>query len=314
MLEEKSTYLLYNLLYLNNLIINQLDEIEDDKMLKIGEFSKLTQVSIRMLRYYDENNLLKPMKVDEQNGYRYYAIEQIPKLQKILFLRNIGFGVAEMEKALAHWDDALIKEQLQHKRTEIEEKVVMEQNKLLQIEKALKDLQEEKQEIHHNFLIKSIPSYPVLSLRKKIPSYFDEGKLWQELSEFIFDRDLQVSENCFAIYHDLEHKEQDVDVEVCMVVAQLRQSQEDFTYHYTEPVELMASSMVYGAFENIAGAYLSFAHWLEQHDQYQMIGKSRQIVHRGPWNEESPNHYLTEMQIPLQLRKKADTPVDSHIV
>lgn len=47
-------------------------------MFKIGEFSKLTQVSIRMLRYYDENNLLKPAKTDPFTGYRLYSVEQIP--------------------------------------------------------------------------------------------------------------------------------------------------------------------------------------------------------------------------------------------
>ena len=62
----------------------------------------------------------------------------------------------------------------------------------------------------------------------------------------------------------------------------------------------MACTMVYGPFSNIAGAYLSFADWLQKNVRFQMAGQSRQIVHRGPWNEEDPKNYLTEIQIPLE--------------
>ena len=57
-------------------------------MLRIGEFSKLTQVSIRMLRYYDEVGILKPAEVDKWTRHRLYSVEQIPRLNKILYLRD----------------------------------------------------------------------------------------------------------------------------------------------------------------------------------------------------------------------------------
>ena len=49
-------------------------------MLKIGEFSKLTNISVRMLHHYDEIGLLKPIKIDAQNGYRFYSVSQVPDL------------------------------------------------------------------------------------------------------------------------------------------------------------------------------------------------------------------------------------------
>lgn len=70
-------------------------------MFKIGEFSKLTQVSVRMLRYYDETGLLKPAEINKYTGYRMYSIEQIETLNKILFLRDTGFSVAETYHALS---------------------------------------------------------------------------------------------------------------------------------------------------------------------------------------------------------------------
>ena len=63
-------------------------------MFRIGEFSKLTQVSVRMLRYYDEAGLLKPAEVDRWTGHRLYSVEQIPRLDRIRYLRDSGFLIS----------------------------------------------------------------------------------------------------------------------------------------------------------------------------------------------------------------------------
>ncbi len=60
-------------------------------MYRIGDFSRLTQVSVRMLRYYDEQGLLKPASVDRFTDYRYYSADQLPRLNRILALRDLGF-------------------------------------------------------------------------------------------------------------------------------------------------------------------------------------------------------------------------------
>ena len=63
----------------------------------------------------------------------------------------------------------------------------------------------------------------------------------------------------------------------------------------------MASTMVYGAFSNIAGAYLSFAGWLQEDGRYRMSGQDKQIVHQGPWNGgRGRRNYLVEIQIPIE--------------
>ena len=105
-------------------------------MFKIGEFSKLTQVSIRMLRYYDETGLLKPAETDQLTNYRLYSLEQIPILNKIIFLRNLGFQVSEIALILNQWDNTFVTQQLEHKRLEIERSIKTEQEKLAKIELA----------------------------------------------------------------------------------------------------------------------------------------------------------------------------------
>ncbi|MCL2560362.1 MAG: ATP-binding cassette domain-containing protein [Turicibacter sp.] len=79
-------------------------------MFKIGEFSKLVRVSARMLRYYDKNGLFTPAEVDPFTGYRLYSAKQIPLLMKIVALRDMGFGVEEMEEVLLFDNDKKIQD------------------------------------------------------------------------------------------------------------------------------------------------------------------------------------------------------------
>lgn len=271
-------------------------------MFKIGEFSKLTQVSIRMLRYYDEAGLLKPSSTDPWTGYRMYSAQQIPTLNKIIYLRDSGFQVAEIAAALAADSETSLMEQLDRKYAEIQKNIQAEQDKLQKIELAKKDILHEKNEMQYHVFIKSIPAVQVLSLRRVLPDYYAEGILWKEMCLFAEENKIQVSPNTFSIYHDREYKETEVDVEICAPVKKAGKSTKDFIFRLTDPVPSMACTMVYGPFSNIAGAYLSFARWLQKNHRYQMTGQSRQIVHRGPWNEENPQNYLTEIQIPLEIK------------
>ncbi len=279
-------------------------------MFKIGEFSKLTQVSIRMLRYYDDMDLLKPAQIDANTKYRLYTSDQIEVLHKIIFLRELGFGVVEMKDMLMNWQQEAVIKKLKLKEEETRRMIEKEQQKLAQIRAAIEQVHNKQIEIATKVVIKAVPRYFVFSLRREVLSYFHEGLLWKEIGEYIKAHQLNIPLNSFsfAIYHDAEYKECDVDIEVCMVTEERGQDKEGFCFREVEPLEQVASFMVYGPYEKIAPHYLAFARWLEQHSQYGMEGSSRQICHRGPWNEEDPKDYMTEIQIPIHRR------IDSHMV
>lgn len=268
-------------------------------MFRIGEFSKLTQVSIRMLRYYDEIGLLIPAEVDKWTGHRLYSADQIPLLNKILYLRDSGLKTAEIAPALMMDEQALIM-QLNQKRKEIENTIQAEQEKLRRIELAKNEIKQGRGELHYNFCVKSIPAYQVLSLRRVVPNYYFEGELWQELNAFAAAQKTAISGNTFSIYHDIEFRETDVDIELCAPVDKIGEAPAPFCFRMTEPVPYMAYTMVYGEFSNIRGAYLAFAKWLQANSEYKMSNPMRQIVHRGPWNENDPDEYLVELQVPLE--------------
>lgn len=269
-------------------------------MFRIGEFSKLTQVSIRMLRYYDEVGLLKAAEVDKWTGHRMYSVTQIPRLNRILYLRDSGFNVSEIALAL-DMDDCLPLKTLEQKQLEIEQTIKSEQVKLRKIAIAKNEIKENKGKLHYNISIKVIPEYQVLSLRRIVPTYYSEGDLWKELSAFAKEQKIEISNHTFSVYHDAEYKKQNVDIELCVPVSKPYTNIAPFCFRTIEPVPVMACTMVYGDFSNIKGAYIAFAEWLQKNSKYRMSNPMRQIVHRGSWNESDSANYLTEIQIPLEL-------------
>ena len=90
-------------------------------MFQIGEFSKLSRVSKRLLHHYEELGLFKPARVDPFTGYRYYSARQIPELNRILALKDLGFSLKQIEQVIK--DDISNKEirgMLRLKQVEVE--------------------------------------------------------------------------------------------------------------------------------------------------------------------------------------------------
>lgn len=252
-----------------------------------------------MLRYYDEAGLLKPAKSDPYTGYRFYSAEQIPTLNRIILLRDAGFKISEIGAIIKNWDDDFILRQLNAKHLEIEENIRIEQDKLHKIEMVKNAIKQEDAELYCNISIKNIPAYQVLSLRRIIADYYAEGDLWKEMVAFARKNNIAISDDTFSIYHDTSCKENNVDVELCAYTFEIGSDKNGFKFYCTEAVPTMACVMVSGKFDNIAGAYFSFAKWLQKNGFYEMSSPTRQIVHRGPWNEKNPDCYLVEIQIPL---------------
>ncbi|MGX7265423.1 MerR family transcriptional regulator [Enterococcus crotali] len=272
-------------------------------MFRIGEFSKLSQVSIRMLRYYDDQGLLKPAKVDQQTGYRLYHVKQLSVLQKIVLLRDLKFSLAEI-KELVHEneDTGYFRECLDKKYVQIESEIATEKKRLEKIRQTIKQI-EYPQPVYYPVTFTSTPSEKVISLRKIIPDYFQEGALWHELGAYLKPLALELVSSTptnFTIFHDEGYQEENVDLEVCLKVKQLIAVSKPLNCYQTEPIPLVASIFVSGPYQKLKEAYAYFAKWLDEHDEYEMLEPTKQISHRGPYEEENPENYLTEIQIPIK--------------
>src|SRR5262245_3543335 len=104
-------------------------------MFRIGDFSKLSQVSIKTLRFYDEIGLLKPTYVDSFTGYRYYTASLLSRLNRILILKELGFSLEEIAPMLEGDLPVMqVREALQVKREELERRIDEERQRLGRID------------------------------------------------------------------------------------------------------------------------------------------------------------------------------------
>ncbi|QAA32406.1 MerR family transcriptional regulator [Clostridium manihotivorum] len=271
-------------------------------MFKIGDFSKLTKVSIRMLRYYDEVGLFKPEGIDDFTGYRYYSAKQILELNLIVALRDMGFNVADIALFIKERSKEKLEEILKVKSEEVENNIRAEQIKLERINSTIKDMKEERVNMKYNVTLKEIPSHKVISLRDTIPAYTAEGMLWARLSEYLMKRNIPCNDFAYATYHDEGYKEGQVDVEVVMGVYSLMKDDSGFVFKETEAVEQAASILVPGEYSNLTGAYNFLANWIEENG-FAMCGNPRQVAIKGPWNETNTEDYLSEIQIPVKKQQ-----------
>src|SRR3954468_8025960 len=93
-------------------------------MMRIGDFSRLSRVSVKTLRYYDELGLIKPARVDEFTGYRYYDYDQYARINRVLALRALGLSLERIRQVLdAGVSLEQLKAMLQLQRAEIEQRI-----------------------------------------------------------------------------------------------------------------------------------------------------------------------------------------------
>ena len=91
-----------------------------DGLLPIGKMAKANRVTIAALRLYDQLDLLKPCRIDEESGYRYYDIRQSSRLDFIRYMRELGLGLSDIQDLLKKEDIALIEDRLIEKRRQID--------------------------------------------------------------------------------------------------------------------------------------------------------------------------------------------------
>src|ERR1051326_5641034 len=117
--------------------------LEADGVFKIGDFSRLTQVTVKTLRHYDRLGLIKPDYIDPESGYRYYTAGQLPRLNRILALKDLGFSLEQITTLVK--EEVPISElrgMLRLKRAEMERTIQDEQERLRRVDARLRQLEE----------------------------------------------------------------------------------------------------------------------------------------------------------------------------
>lgn len=268
-------------------------------MLKIGEFSVLSSISIYMLRHYDKIGLLTPSYIDKENGYRYYSVDQLIVANKIQALKAMGFGLNHIIEILLHDTDnmkykAHLKEKLNETQKEI--RLLKRQEQLL--ENALK-ASESNQEAEYTIAVKTIPAMTMACCREKIEDFPDEGLLWRKLTDTCVQQKVQFSTPAFAIsiYHDINYEEGYIDAEIRRAVEKAG-TNTDSLFFSCIPEMMVASLIFQGAYRKMQEANQHVARWILE-NKFEISGPAFSIYHISPEQESNEENFITEFCIPI---------------
>src|SRR5262245_1219135 len=181
-------------------------------MFRIGDFSRLSQVSIKALRFYDEVGLLKPTYVDRDTGYRYYSATLLPRLNRILAFKELGFSLGEIIHLL---EGGLpvdrVRESLQSRRAELARNIERERAQLIEIEAWLAQIDQAGRVPDYEVTIKRLAPRLVASMRDTLSSYADADALFDELNSHLKHRGAPHERG--AIWHTCASQRRTIDCE-----------------------------------------------------------------------------------------------------
>lgn len=272
-------------------------------MLKIGEFSRLSRVSIRSLRRYDEAGLLAPASIDPFTGYRYYSERQLPTANRIRALRDMGFPLAAVREVLDCYDDpGALERCLLLQRAEAREVMEEAERRLRLLDTALERLRKDKDKMKYDVTIKTLPERQVASVRQIIPSYDREGDLWSIFCQETARMNIQDGDPvlCTAVFYDGEFKEQDVDVEIQKNVVGTYSDTEHVKFK-TVPAVQVASATFRGSYDQITAANEAVATWVRDNG-WSFDGLSFCIYHVSPHETRNPDEFVTEVCYPVKRK------------
>src|SRR6476646_9714960 len=153
-------------------------------MFRIGEFAQIAQVSTRQLRFYDELGLLRPAHADQQTGYRYYSIRQLPRLNRILALKELGLALEQIGPLLdSEISPAELRGMLMMKRVEVERSLREEEVRLRHIESRIAQIDRIGGIDGYDVVAKSVPAAPTLSLHCSCRDFEEAARVIRLVAE-----------------------------------------------------------------------------------------------------------------------------------
>lgn len=271
-------------------------------MYTVGEFSRLARVSKRLLRYYDEIGLFRPERTDAQTGYRYYLAEQLPRLNRILALKDLGLTLDQIQRTLsASLSTEEMEGMLRMRKAEIERQLQAGLQQIRTIEARLLFLKQAEAHGPLDVVIKSVAAQPALSVRVTLPSLHESMHLFGQVAAAWPAR--SGVGPIFAILHSEGFDDGPIDVEIGRTVRTHPSApialRDGLRLSPTElpAVDEMATAIVGGPSENLLVGYSAIALWADARGM-SLAGVPREIAlqlpERPDWSDA-----LAEIQYPV---------------
>ncbi len=232
-------------------------------MLKIGTFSKLSRLSIRMLRRYDELGLLQPVHTDPFTGYRYYREEQLTTAGRIAALRDMGFGLSAIGALLEDGGREELDRRLAEQQRALEALLAETRQRLRLLDTARAQLRKDESTMEYSVTLKNLTQRRAACVRMTLPSYEAEHQLWQVMARETAPLSLRLEEPCLCsvTYYDGEYREREVDAEAQKTVRGDYPDTEHVRFR-TLPAVTFASATFRGPYDKIRAANAAVAAWV----------------------------------------------------
>jgi DNA-binding transcriptional MerR regulator len=274
---------------------------------KIGDFSRLTRVSVRMLRHYDEIGLFKPAQVDRFTGYRYYTFEQLPRLNRLLVLKDLGFSLDEIRQLL---DDDLkpdeLRGMLRLRRAQLERQAEAALEKLRQVEIRLQQIEQEGNMPPIDVLLKQVPPLTIAGAREVVPSPAQMRErciaLNSQACELIEKAALRTDGTSFALYYSGDEGG-GIDVEMAYAVEPPATTPQPIGAAgvHTLPAVTVAYAVYQGSYDDFGAVgqlHAALHRWIDENG-YRVSGASREFYLRPPSGPDNPEGVM-EIQYPVE--------------
>jgi DNA-binding transcriptional MerR regulator/DNA gyrase inhibitor GyrI len=265
-------------------------------MLGIGEFSKVTSLTIKTIRLYHEKGLLPPARVDGETGYRYYDHQSVERARVIVELRRLDFSLAEVKEIIdSSSEDGDLLTFLEKQQEAIAGKLKRYKEISRSIELIIRNEREVVMANHDaKFEVeeKTAPTLLIAGIRIK-GRYADCGKLFGRLAR---SAGRQISGKPLNLYYDCEYKEEDADFESCFPVRKAFQAEGIAVREL--PGGKCVALVHRGPYQEIGRSYERLFSYVRENG-LRPRPPSREVYLKGPGMifKGNPKKYLTEIQV-----------------
>ena len=268
--------------------------------LKIGEFSKMMQVTVKTLRHYELKGLLLPDEVDKWTGYRSYSISQMQRLNTIRDLQRQGFTLEEIKEL---FDDGAQMPGVELLTQKIEETERQLQLLVERRRQLLRWLDSHKQKnTMEKFNIQSLPEIIVATHRTTIVDYSALGMLCVNTIGPEMQRlgcKCPLPGYCFTIEHNPEYAPSKIDIEYCEQVEEMGKESDIIKFKHLHAVPKALCMKHVGPYERFYESYTEAFKYMEEQG-YKMAGHPRTCYIDGAWNQDDPEKWVSIIQIPVE--------------
>ena len=272
------------------------EEKTSDTLYKIGMFAAMNHITVKTLRFYEEQGLLMPALIHPETGYRYYTLSQIAVLHQITALKLAGFTLEEITHINSGADEKVV---LLKKKSELLAKI---SDLTRQIAVVDGYLSKRKTGLSAPVLIKNIPETTVAFMQIRLESY---DRLFDRMPEIgaLMEKagcECALPEYCFTNYLEPGYKDGDIPVEICESVVEAKKETGELRFK-TLP-EIRAACVFHkGSYRTFSESYEAVLRYIEENG-YEIAGEIRESYIDGIWNKDDESQWLSEIQVPVKRK------------